>query len=55
MSFQKKSSTVDKIVFQKHEVKELLIFFDIELANDEVALIDGLDKNHRFGYDPMMV
>jgi diketogulonate reductase-like aldo/keto reductase len=29
--------------------------FDFELTDEEVAQINALDKNHRFGYDPVMV
>jgi methylglyoxal/glyoxal reductase len=29
--------------------------FDFELTDEEVAQINGLDKNHRLGYDPMLV
>jgi diketogulonate reductase-like aldo/keto reductase len=29
--------------------------FDFELTTEEVAQINALDKNHRLGYDPMLV
>lgn len=29
--------------------------FDFELTDEEVAQINALDKNHRLGYDPMLV
>jgi methylglyoxal/glyoxal reductase len=51
---QKGVPTIPKSVNQARIISNADIF-DFELTNEEVALIDGLDKNHRFGYDPMMV
>lgn len=51
---QKGVPTIPKSVNQARIISNADIF-DFELTADEVALIDGLDKNHRFGYDPMMV
>jgi methylglyoxal/glyoxal reductase len=46
--------TIPKSVNQARIISNAEIF-DFKLTAEEVALINGLDKNHRFGYDPMMV
>jgi len=51
---QKGVPTIPKSVNQARIISNSEIF-DFELTAEEVALIDSLDKNHRFGYDPMMV
>ena len=51
---QKGVTTIPKSVNQARIISNSEIF-DFELTGEEVGLIDALDKNHRFGYDPMMV
>jgi diketogulonate reductase-like aldo/keto reductase len=46
--------TIPKSVNQSRIISNADIF-DFDLTGEEVALINGLDQNHRFGYDPMMV
>jgi methylglyoxal/glyoxal reductase len=46
--------TIPKSVNQARIISNADIF-DFGLTNEEMAQIDDLDKNHRFGYDPMMV
>jgi methylglyoxal/glyoxal reductase len=51
---QKGVTTIPKSVNQARIISNTEIF-DFELTNEEVAQIDTLDCNHRFGYDPMLV
>jgi methylglyoxal/glyoxal reductase len=53
-NLQKGIPTIPKSTNQTRIISNSEIF-DFELTAEEVLLIDGLDKNHRFGYDPMMV
>jgi diketogulonate reductase-like aldo/keto reductase len=46
--------TIPKSVNQARVISNSEIF-DFELTTEEVAMIDSLDKNHRLGYDPMLV
>jgi len=51
---QKGVATIPKSVNQARIISNSEIF-DFELSGEEVAQIDALDCNHRFGYDPMLV
>jgi diketogulonate reductase-like aldo/keto reductase len=51
---QKGVITIPKSVNQARIISNAEIF-DFELTMEEVAAIDALDCNHRFGYDPMLV
>lgn len=44
--------TIPKSVKQ-HRVQENGEIFDFELSSEEMATIDGLNRDHRFGPDPL--
>lgn len=53
-SLQRGVLTIPKSVNQAR-VDSNADIFDFELTNEDMAAINSLDCNHRFGYDPMLV
>ena len=46
--------TIPKSINQQR-IEDNANIFDFELSSDDMIAIDALDRNHRFGYDPMLV
>ncbi|HKM93133.1 MAG TPA: aldo/keto reductase [Prolixibacteraceae bacterium] len=46
--------TIPKSINQQR-IEDNANIFDFELSSDDMIAIDALDRNHRFGYDPMRV
>jgi diketogulonate reductase-like aldo/keto reductase len=53
-SLQNGVATIPKSVNQQR-IESNADIFDFELSADDMAAINALDCNHRFGYDPMLV
>lgn len=53
-SLQNGVPTIPKSVDQKR-IESNADIFDFEISSDDMAAINALDCNHRFGYDPMLV